>query len=67
MNKKNVFLIHGPDQFLIELERNKLVYKLKNDGYVERKIFLSSIPSFSYEELMKEQFIDMFSSTLPVR
>ena len=62
MNKKNVFLIHGPDQFLIELERNKLVYKLKNDGYVERKIFLSSIPSFSYEELMKEQFIDMFSS-----
>jgi DNA polymerase-3 subunit delta len=62
MNKKNVFLLHGPDQFLIELERNKLVYKLKKDGYFERKIFLSNTPFFSYEELMKEQYIDMFSS-----
>ena len=62
MNKKNVFLIHGPDQFLIELERNKLVYKLKKDGHLEREIFLSNTPSFSYEELMKEQYIDMFSS-----
>ena len=62
MNKKNVFLIHGPDQFLIELERNKLVYKLKKDGYFEREIFLANTPFFSYEELMKEQYIDMFSS-----
>ena len=28
MDKKNIFSIHGPEQFLIELERNKLVYEL---------------------------------------
>ena len=62
MDKKNIFSIHGPEQFLIELERNKLVYELKKDGYLERKIFFSKAPSFSYEKLMEEQFSDMFSS-----
>ena len=61
MNKKNIFLIHGPEDFLIELERNRLVFELKKNGYEERKIFFSKT-SFSYEELMTEQMSDLFSS-----
>ena len=47
MDKKNSFALHGHDQFLIEIERNKLVYELKKEGYLERKIFFSKAPSFS--------------------
>ena len=61
MNKKNIFLIHGPEDFLIELERNRLIFELKKNGYEERKIFFSKT-SFSYEELMTEQMSDLFSS-----
>ena len=61
MIKKNIFLIHGPEDFLIELERNRLVFELKKNGYEERKIFFSKT-SFSYEELMTEQMSDLFSS-----
>ena len=39
MIKKNIFLIHGPEDFLIELERNRLIFELKKNGYEERKIF----------------------------
>ena len=51
MIKKNIFLVHGPEDFLIELERNRLVFELKKNGYEEREIFFSK-NSFSYEELM---------------
>ena len=61
MIKKNIFLIHGPEDFLIELERNRLIFELKKNGYEERKIFFSKT-SFSYEELMTEQMSDLFSS-----
>ena len=55
MIKKNIFLIHGPEDFLIELERNRLIFELKKNGYEERKIFFSKT-SFSYEELMNVHF-----------
>ena len=61
MIKKNIFLVHGPEDFLIELERNRLVFELKKNGYEEREIFFSK-NSFSYEELMTEQLGDLFSS-----
>ena len=41
--KKNIFLIHGPEDFLIELERNRLVFELKKNGYEERKIFFLNL------------------------
>ena len=48
MIKKNIFFVHGPEDFLIELERNRLVFELKKNGFEERKIFFSK-NSFSYE------------------
>lgn len=61
MNKKNVFIVHGPDEFLVELERNKLVYKQKKKGCQQRNIFFSKTSSFSYEKLISEQYDDLFS------
>ncbi len=62
MNKKNVFIIYGPDEFLVELERNKLVNNLKKNEYQERDIFFSKNPSFSYEKLISQQYDDLFSA-----
>ena len=62
MTERKIYLIHGPDEFLIELERNRLVHKLKKDGYEEREIFFSKATSFSFEQLMGEQYGDLFSS-----